>query len=342
VSSTASASLADFQAQQADFYAARLSIAGQTVKAWFAVAEAHQQVLLAERTVASFQKSTDQVTSRYRMGIRSPLDVRLSLSNLEDAKALLQNTSQQLDSAVRQLEILIGRYPAHEIGTPDDLPAVPGPVPAGLPAELISRRPDLVSVERRLAASHQRLEAARAALYPRLSLTASGGTATDEFSDLLDKDFRVWSLIGNLAQPIFEGGRLRAGVDLALANEREALALYAGTVLGAYAEVESTLAAEEYLSERVEHLAEASKQAEAAQELAEDRYRSGLEDYITVLESQRRALTNLSTLLTVRRLRLENRVNLYLALGGGFWLQDEGDEEPLAANDISSDGESSQ
>jgi outer membrane protein TolC len=182
----------------------------------------------------------------------------------------------------------------------------------------VSRRPDLVAAERRVAAADLRVKEARRSLYPRLSLTASGGTSTEEFRDLLDQDFRVWSLIGNLTQPLFQGGRLLANVDRNEAIARETLAGFASAVLNAYAEVESALAAESYLAERVDHLERATEQSVAAQELAEDRYRSGLEDYVTVLESQRRALTNESSLLAARRERLDNRVNLFLALGGGY------------------------
>jgi outer membrane protein TolC len=163
-----------------------------------------------------------------------------------------------------------------------------------------------------------RLDSSKAALYPRISLTASGGTASEAIGDLLDGDFRVWSLIGNLTQPIFEGGRLLADVDRTEAAREEALYTYAGAVLNAFAEVESVLAAEEYLLDQEEALAVAAEQAEAASRLAVDRYRAGLDEYIPLLESQRRTLTNQSTLLETQRIRLENRVDLYLSLGGGF------------------------
>lgn len=314
----AGAALADLQAVEADFRGARLSIAGQTVKAFLAVAEANQQFRLAEETVASFSRSTDQVRSRYERGLRSPLDVRLSLSNLADAKALMEQRKRLLDQSKRQLEVLLGEYPDEDVVVSQELPAMPPQVPAGLPADLVKRRPDLAAAERRLAASSSRVAEAEGALYPRLSLTASGGTASEDLDDLLDGDFRVWSLAANLLQPIFEGGRLRAGVSRAKAAQDESLAQYADAVLNAYAEVESSLAAEEFLAEQEVHLAEATMQAKAAQELAEDRYNSGLEEYITVLESQRRALINEGNLIALRRQRLENRVNLYLALGGGF------------------------
>ena len=318
ISARASAALADYQLSAADFRGARLSIAGQTAKAWFTTAGAYQQVRLSEQTVDSFRSSTEQVRQRFLSGIRPPLDLRLSLANLAGAEALLELRREQLDRSLRQLEVLLGRYPGRNVITAEQFPDTPAEVPAGLPSELIARRPDLAAAERRLAAADQRWLAARRDLYPRLSLTASGGTATRALVDLVDGNFGVWSLVGSLVQPIFQGGRLRANVERAQGVTNEAVATYAGTVLRAYAEVESTLAAEKTLAERQRYLIDAAQQSRAAERLAADRYRRGLSDYITVLESQRRALNAESELIDARRVRLENRVDLYLALGGGF------------------------
>ena len=312
------AALADLQSVAADLRGAQLSIAGQTVKAWFVIAEASQQVTLAQAMVESFRASSEQVRDRFEQGLRPSLDLRLSLSNLSSAEALLQQRRQQLDVTTRQLEVLRGQYAGTNIHTPTQLPDPPLGVPAGLPADLVARRPDLVAAERQLAASNERLTLARRDLYPRLSLTGSTGTASDALRDLADGGFGVWSLLGNLVQPIFQGGRLRASANRAEARAHEALSDYASAALQAYAEVESALAAEELLAERERYLTTSVEHARAAERLADDRYRSGLEDYITVLESQRRAFQAEGDLIGARRLRLENRVDLYLALGGGF------------------------
>jgi NodT family efflux transporter outer membrane factor (OMF) lipoprotein len=314
----ARASLASYQASAADVDGARLSIAGRTVKAWFAAAEAVEQLRLAEATLSSFQGSTNEVRQRYEAGIRPSLDYRLSLANLAAAEANLFTRQQQLDLAKRQLEVLLGRYPGADIRTPEALGATPPVIPPGLPAQLVARRPDLAAAERRLAASGELVSVARAARYPRISLTASGGTATSALTSLLDGSFGVWSLVGNLAQPIFEGGRIRANIERAEAGEDEGLAAYINAVLTAYLEVERSLAAEVFLAERETALAEASGQSTAAERLADDRYRSGLEGYVTVLESQRRSFDAESALISVRRVRLDNRVDLFLSLGGGF------------------------
>jgi outer membrane protein TolC len=149
-------------------------------------------------------------------------------------------------------------------------------------------------------------------------LTATGGTASRALKDLVDGDFSVWSLVGNLVQPLFQGGRLRAGVSQAEAAKEEALANYAGSAIRAFAEVETALAAESLLAEQEAALDRAAEQSREARFLAEDRYGSGLEDFITVLESQRRSLQADGELIAAKRLRLENRVDLHLALGGGF------------------------
>jgi len=193
-----------------------------------------------------------------------------------------------------------------------------GPVPAGLPSELVARRPDLAAAERRLAASIERVGEARRALYPRLSLTASDGRSSDALDNLLDGDYSVWSLVANLSAPLFQGGRLRAGVDLAESGREAALAQYAGQVLAAYGEVERALVAERLLAAQEAALAETAREAAAALALARARYNSGLTDLITLLDTQRREFVANSQLLSARRQRLEARIDLHVALGGDF------------------------
>ncbi|MEE2636008.1 MAG: efflux transporter outer membrane subunit [Acidobacteriota bacterium] len=316
----ARAALADLQSRAADLRGAQLSLAGQTTKAWFAIAETRQQLRLATASVESFRISSDQVRQRFEQGLRPSLDVRLALSNLASAEALREQRGQQLDASLRQLEVLVGRYASGTVASPAVLPTAPETIPGGLPSELVRRRPDLVAAERRIAAASQRLQVARRDLYPSFSLTANTGTATSALTDLIDGNFGVWSLLSNVLQPIFQGGRLRANIDRAEARAAEELALYANTALVAFSEVETALAAEAFLAERERYLQISAEQSRAAETLADDRYRSGLDNYITVLESQRLALQTESDLITARRQRLENRVDLYLALGGGFGL----------------------
>ncbi len=312
------AALAEIQAAEDDLRAARESLAAQTAKAWFAAAEAHRQTELARTAVASYGNTTAFVRQRYEQGLRPAFDLRFALAEQASAEALLAQREEQLDRARRQLEILLGRYPAGAFKTAPDVPPLPPPVPAGLPADLVARRPDLAAAERRLAAAGARVDQSRAALYPRLALTASGGTSSDALRDLVDLDYSIWTLAANLTQPIFQGGRLRAGVDRAEAGARQALEAFLAAALAAYGEVETALAAEAFLARQERELATAAEQSTAARRLAGERYRAGVDSVLAWLIAQRRAIEAERQLITLRRLRLDNRVNLHLALGGGF------------------------
>jgi NodT family efflux transporter outer membrane factor (OMF) lipoprotein len=283
--------LARGDAAAAELAAAALSLAGQTAKSWFGVVEAREQVALAEATLETLSTTTGWVRRRYEAGVREALDLRLARSDEAVARATLAGRRQTLDALERQLETLVGRYPDRSL-VPDGgaaaLGAPPPPIPPGVPSEIVTRRPDLAAAEARLTAAGFDVAAARAALDPRIALTGSYGRSSEELEDLLDNDFTVWSIAGNLVQPIFQGGRLRAGADLAQASFEEATALYAGQVLQAFREVETALAADAFLAAREEALASAADEAEEALELANDRYRLGLQGFLTVLEAQRR------------------------------------------------------
>ncbi len=161
LSARAQAAVADLQVSAADYAGARLSVAGQTAKTWFAIAESAEQVQLSEDTVAAFEGTVARARRRFESGVGPSVDLRLALSNLAAAKALLEQNRQRLDATTRQLEILVGRYPGAAIERPDTLPSLPESVPGGLPAELLARRPDLVAAERRLAAADSRWHAAK-------------------------------------------------------------------------------------------------------------------------------------------------------------------------------------
>lgn len=315
------AALADYQATREELRGARLSLAAQTIRGWFALLEADEQLQLAIASTESFQRSADRVRTRFESGLRPAIELRLALSNLHLARAQVVRWRQQRDSVTRQLEILVGDYPAGRLVDDIDLgglPDLPAAIPLGLPSTLIARRPDLGAAERRISGAEQRTLAARRALYPRLTLTGGVGTVSDELGDLLDGDFRVWSLVTGLTQPLFQGGRLRAEWDRNQQIHLEQVAAFQAAALRAYGEVESALVAGVSLAEQVGHLSNASRQLVAAVELAEDRYRSGVGDYLTVLESQTRALQAQTGTIDARRRLLDNRVNLHLALGGGF------------------------
>lgn len=312
------AAVANAQARQAELAAARLSLSAQAARAWFAAIEAHRQVELARSSVESYRISAGRIRARFEGGVRPALDLRLALAELRIAEAALQSRLESADRSVRQLQILMGDYPdgRHELG--NDLPRGPDRVPTGLPSELVHRRADLLAAERDLLAADARIAEAKAQLRPSFSLTSTVGTSSDQLRNLLSAELLVWSLLGNVVQPVFNRGRLKAGVTLNQARAEEAAARYESAVLAAYNDVEASLAAEEVIRRRRQALEEAAEQSLAARDLAEQRYRSGLAGIITLLAAQRTAIDSESQLLTLRRLQLDNRVNLHLALGGSF------------------------
>jgi len=308
----------DFLASEDNLRAVRQSIAAQTAKTYFAVVEARAQLDLSEKTVAALQETARQIGNRADAGIVSPTDKQLSITNYETANAGLQQRRETLERVIRQLEVIVRQYPTGTALTGEVLPGVSEAVPAGLPAGLLARRPDVLASERALRASGLRTSAARRALLPSISLTGSIGTSSSDVNNLLDGDFSVWSIAGQLVQPIFQGGRLRANVALSRARQREAAEAYAETVLLAFSEVESALAADQYISEREASFQRAADAAADAERIAINRYNQGITSFLTVLESQQRALDTRSAYLSARRARLDNRIDLYLALGGGF------------------------
>ncbi len=319
---TRSAAGAAAEAALEDFVAARQSLAAQTAKAWFALLETRQQVEVANETLESRRSTTRQIRRRYENGLRSALDLRQALTAEANAEAELGRRRLLHDNTARQLQLLLSRHSdldpiveaAHQtaLAEPPPLPRLPAP------AELLSRRPDLRAAERRLTSAGFDVAAARAALYPGLVLTGSVGRTGTEVSQLLDGDFSVWSLAERLLQPLFQGGRLRATVHANEARLREIAHQYSARVLSAFAEVETALDADRALAGVEQSIATAERQASAARQLAEERYRGGLDGYLRVLEAQRQETQARGAQLSVRRQRLDARIDLHLALGSGF------------------------
>jgi multidrug efflux system outer membrane protein len=315
----------ELEAARAAYDGARLSLAGQTAKAWFAVLEAREQLDLAERQLASWRTTEAQVGARYERGLRSPLDLRFARTQVAASEARAIIRRHALDRIARQLEALLGRYPSAELAATSpsanlsEWPPMPA-VPSGVPLDVLARRPDLVRAEQRVFAADRRVWAAKASLLPRVAITGSAGSVSEDFAHLLDGDFGVWQLAANLMQPIFEGGRLRGAVRKAKSAAGAEAADYVSTAIVAFTEVEIALSGESYLARTEEALERASVEAAAAERLASERYRSGIEGYVTLLESSRSALQADSALIEARRQRLENRVDLVLALGGGIYL----------------------
>lgn len=314
----ARAGLIDSEATAADYNAARLSLAANIAQAWFNAVEAKLQVELAALTVRSYRNNLATIETGFRNGISDALEVRLARANVAGAEGRWEARKVLLDETVRTLEVLLGRYPSFSLELADKLPVINRDVPPGLPSELLERRPDVRAAELRFVATDERVKQARKNLLPSISLTVNGGTSTDEFRKMLDGDFLVWNIASNLATPIFQGGRLRAQVDVSLAEQAGALADYAQIALQAFQEVESALTAERLLVEQEIALQTAATESVEAEQLATEQYRAGLVDIITLLDTQRRSFDAQSALIETSNQRLQNRVGLYLALGGSF------------------------
>ncbi|MFT5189751.1 MAG: multidrug efflux system outer membrane protein [Verrucomicrobiales bacterium] len=317
-----SATLAEYQAAEADYRGARASLVGQVAKSWFALTEAIQQRALAEDTVRTFRETEEVIADRFEIGEAdgggTGAQLRLAKSDVASAREQLGLRKDQVQQATRQLEVLLGRYPKNELQRSQTLPDLPAAPPVGLPSELLLRRPDIQAAERRFASKGKRVKEGRLAVFPQLKLTASGGTSTDALQDILNSDFGVWNLAGNLIQPILTGGQIKAQLNIREEEEKQALANVQSTVLQAFLEVELALEADQYLAERESALKEALSLAKEADQASRADYRDGVGDILTVLTAQSRVLQFSGQLISLRRLRLDNRVNLHLALGGDF------------------------
>lgn len=315
------ASRAQLSASDADYQAARLSLAANTVKAVVTLTAARLQTDLARQNVEARRIQLQLLEKRLDGGFdaeRAVLDVSLSRADLARAESDLSTEKQALDAARRALEALLGRYPA---GREDGLSRLPEPrrgVPAGLPATLLSRRPDLLAAENRLFASLHQESAARKALLPGVRLTGDRGYSSQQLEDLISTPSTVWTIASQVTQPLFQGGRLAAGIKLARARYDEALNQYAAAAITAFQEVETALAAERYLAEQQEQLRRALEQAALSEKLALGQYERGLVDVLTLLDSRQRAFEAGRALIATRAQRLRNRADLHLALGGGF------------------------
>jgi multidrug efflux system outer membrane protein len=317
-----SAALAEWQAGGQEFRAARASLAAQVCKAWFAVAEGNEQVGLAKEALKLRQKTESAVHDRFEHDMReeggSASQLRLAQTGVATSKADLSATLGDVESARRQLELLAGRYPSAKVAGRARLPRVPSSPPSGLPSELLLRRPDIIAAERRYAVTVKRIKEAQLAFFPSFKITGSGGTSTDSLSSIINSDFGVWSIGASVVYPILTGGRMRSEVRVRKSKQREALASLQKTVLNAFGEVEQALASDRWLQRREREIREARDLARDAAKASEDDYRDGNGDVLTLFTAQTKRIQLESQYASLRRLRLTNRVDLHLALGGGF------------------------
>ncbi len=316
--SARSATEAGYESVVADTEYARQSVAALVAKSYFLAVEATLQLRLAEDTVATSQQLVTFAEQRQRVGKGDGYDTALARANLESLRDTVEKLRLSQAQSLRALEVLVGRYPAADVEVTTQLAKLPGPVPAGLPSDLLERRPDVVAADRRVAAAFYGIQEAKAARLPRISLTASVNDISSELFVLKNSDSPVWSAGASLLQPVFNAGALQTQVRIRTAEQKQAIAEYGQIGARAFAEVEDALSAEFAAGRREAALARAVAENQAALGFAQQRFKVGSGDMRAVSQQQLALFGANSTLLRMQSERLVQRVNLYLALGGGF------------------------
>ncbi len=316
------ASIADYEAAVADFRSARLSLAVNTAQAYCNLITAENQLTLARETLDSFQKNYQIIQRGYKLGTLRPLDDAFGRSNIASAKASLESSQLNRQEAARTLQLLLGEYPDTLIKSAPELPRIPE-IRAGIPSDLIERRPDLTASRLQIYVSAKQADAARKNLLPSFRLTANTGSSSSELRDLLDPSNLVSTIAGSITQRIFAGGELNARARQAFAANESDVRIYQQDVLQALREVESALDANQSLKEQEQHLLTEVENTALAEKWAESDFVEGLDvgnrpSILEVLEAQRRALNARSSLISLRNNRLQNHLDLLLALGGTF------------------------
>lgn len=306
---------AEWEASTQNYLAARQSLAGQVAKSWYSAIEANRQHALSEETEQTYARNASYVAKRFERGLSNALDHNLAQATLATARANQVGRQRQLDLATRTLQTLLGRHPDGNATLPKILPEPQKSPPISPPSQTLEQRPDLRAKRLRMKATGLDKTIARKKLLPSLSLTGGPGSRAQEFNELLNQQFQIWNVTGNLMQPIFQGGRLRANVRRTEAARLASIDSYKSAALKAFQEVETTLTAESLLKEEEKRLKEAAKAALTAADLSWERYQRGLAGIFATLESRRRAFEAESRLLSLRRERLLNRIDLHLALG---------------------------
>ncbi len=317
----ARAMAADLNADAAadDLDSARLSIAGQSARAWVDLSEAQQLLALAQEDLQTRERALDLTQRRYDAGIATSLALRTARSQVASARAEEARAQDALLIASRRLQEIMGRYPDGTLRADGQLPQLSALAAAGAPADLLDRRPDVLASENRLRAAGFRIHEARAAMLPRLTLTGRAGSTAPagDFGDVDDSVNMITNVIAGFTMPIFNGGALLAESRATVADRRAAAADYVRTSIGAWREVEGAISADQSLEVREREFATAAEEARAAQDLAEREYARGVATLFELIDAYTRRIDAERGLITARAARVSNRITYHVALGGG-------------------------
>jgi multidrug efflux system outer membrane protein len=313
------AARADLFASEDNRQTIRTTLIGDVAQAYFDLLELDREAEIDRRTLASRQASLALVRRRFEAGLTSALDVRRAEQEVAVAAAAVPDVERRVVQTENRISILLGRDPGPIArGTLLEGQRMPPAVPAGLPSDLLERRPDVRQAEERLVAANARIGEAKAAFFPRISLTGMFGLESASLSDLFTGPARVWQVGPTLTVPIFNAGRIASNYQATEAREQQAMIQYRQTIQQAFREVEDALILHEKVRDiwtQRELRVTAARQALA---LANLRYSNGLSGYLDVLDAERQYLSAQIDLALTTRDRLAVVVQLYKALGGGW------------------------
>ena len=313
--------------------AAVLSLVADVASAYLELRDFDRRLEIARGTIESRRASLQLATDRFEGGLTSEVDMRQGEAELHRTTAIVFDLERLVAMKENELSVLLGRNPGPILrGRTLDQQKVPETVPAGLPAALLDRRPDIRAAEYRLAAATANIGEAKALLFPRIALTGHWGFTSTEFDTLFDGPSKSWSIIGNLLQPLFHAGQNKRRVEMTESRQRQILYDYEGTILQAFRETEDALVA--YRKTGEQRGAESQRVAaeQKVVELAEMRYRGGVAAYLEVLDAQRSLFAAQMDESETIGSHLIWLVQLYKALGGGW-------PTGLPLHDVTADGE---
>jgi NodT family efflux transporter outer membrane factor (OMF) lipoprotein len=318
IRSKKAASKAESEALEADYEFARQSLAAAVARAYFTTIEAAQQEANAQETLDIYQEYSKLTDIQKQHGFASDFDVSQIRSRTASAEDALYTAQAVRAQTIRAIEVVTSHYPAGRFDVRRSFPGQPRAVPAGVPAQILERRPDLIASERRFAAAFHRVNEARTARLPRFVLSAASGLGTADLDSVGSLNALLWTFAGGITQPIFFGGELQAAQDLRSAEQKAAAASYVGHALRAFEDVENALANDYYLRKREGALADAVSSSAESVKFGRQQLEQGQVDMFTVLRLTGENLAAKVQLTQIRASRLRERINLYLALGGDF------------------------
>lgn len=313
---------ASMEADSADLEGVRLDVAAEVAADYFTIRALDADKAMLLKTIEVYRKSLELVRNRRAGGIASDLDVAQAETILKATEAQLPSNTLQRAKFQNVLAVLVGKSPSEFRMAERPLETIPPVIPAGVPSELLERRPDIAAAERRMAAANANVGVATAAFFPTVTLGAVGGLQSINAATLFNWPSELWAVGSSLSMPLFEGGKLRANLREAEAGYEETLAHYRGTVLSAFADVEDNLAAQELLREQYEEEMSALQSADKQMQIAGNQYRAGLVTYLNVASAEVTQLNLQRALVQLHGEQFVVAAALVKSLGGGWQAPD--------------------